>query len=100
MPRVTEESMAGFIKTLAPGQSYSRSRRFPLDGTAALDIPANLAKLRALVNNAVARMRREDEGTSYRVESAAAMTTDYKAIICTVCVTRMVEGEDTDTDDI
>ena len=94
MPRVSEETIMGQIRALDPGQSFSRSARLDLGGCAP-DVGKALAKLRNLLNQAVARVRKEDVGSYFRVESTSGLTSDNKAVIATVCVTKMAD----DTDD-
>ncbi len=100
MARVTEESLIGQIRTLSPGQSFSRSARIALTDADQKAVTAALSRLRNLVNQAVGRLRREDDGSNFRVESAAGFTDDKQAIIATVAVTNMADrNADDDEDD-
>lgn len=99
MARVTEDSLIGQIRTLDPGQSFSRSRRIDLADKNRLTTAEALQKLRNLVNQAVGRLRKEEAGSNFRVESVVGITDDKKALIATVAVTRF-EGEDDEEQDI
>ncbi len=99
MARVTEESLAGSIRGLDAGQSFSRSRRIDLTDKNRPTVAESLAKLRNLVNQAVGRIRKEDPGSNFRVESVVGITDDKKAMIATVAVTRFDgAGDDEETD--
>lgn len=100
MARVTEETLAGSIRGLDPGQSFSRSRRIDLTDKARPTVAEALSKLRNLVNQAVGRIRKEDAGSNFRVESVVGVTDDKKAMIATVCVTRFEGPDDTEEVDI
>lgn len=99
MARVTEDSIAGQIRALDPGQSFSRTRRIDLKDKDRLTTADALAKLRNLVNQAVGRIRKEDAGSNFRVESVVGITDDKRALLATVAVTRF-EGEDDEEADI
>lgn len=92
MPRPSEETIMGQIRALDPGMSFSRSTRISLEQCPAADVGKALAKLRNLLNQAVARIRKEDAGSYFRVESVSGITSDNKALIATVAVTRI--GDD------
>lgn len=101
MARVTEETLTGQIRSLNPGQSFSRTKRLAVDGSDDMTPTEALQKLRNLVNQAVGRIRKEDPGSTFRVESATGLTSGHEAILCTVAVTRFAEGdEDGDEVDI
>jgi hypothetical protein len=99
MARVTEDSLIGQIRGLDPGQSFSRSKRIDLADKSRLTTAEALQKLRNLVNQAVGRLRKEEPGSNFRVESVVGITDDKRALITTVAVTRF-EGEDDEEQDI
>ncbi len=99
MARVTEETIIGQIRALDAGQSFSRTRRIDLKAKDRLTTTDALAKLRNLINQAVGRLRKEEPGSNFRVESGVAITDDKKALLATVAVTRF-EGEDEEERDI
>ncbi len=92
-----EESMAGQIRALAPGQSFSRTTRIDLDDKKRLTTADALAKLRNLVNQAVGRVRTAT-GSNFRVESTVGVTDDKRALLATVAATRMDGEGDEETD--
>lgn len=97
MARMTEDTLMGQIRSLDPGQSYSRTKRLDLADKERLTPAEALAKLRNLVNQAVGRLRKEEPGSYFRVESGSAITADQKAILATVAVTRF-SGDDEEAD--
>lgn len=102
LARVTEESLIGQIRALSPGQSFSRSSRIDMTAKSQPTVNEALQKLRNLVNQAVGRLRKEQPGSNFRVESASGLTSDNKAILCTVAVTNMADrapGQVDDEDD-
>lgn len=98
MARVTEESLMGQIRGLDPGQSFSRTKRIDLTDKNRLTVTEALQKLRNLVNQAVGRLRKEEPGSNFRVESTSGLTSDNKAILATVAVTRFDGPDDEETD--
>lgn len=99
MARVqSEESMAGQIRALSVGQSFSKTKRLDLTEKGRADSTGALAKLRNLLNQAVVRVR-QDTGSNFRVESTVGVTDDKKALLATVAVTRL-DGEDEEEADI
>lgn len=99
MARVTEESVMGQLRGLDPGQSFSRSQRLDLTQSPPPKTSDALQRLRNLMNQAVGRLRKEQPGSNFRVESAVGITDDKKALLATVAVTRF-EGEDDEETDI
>lgn len=93
-----EESLAGQIRALDVGESFSRTKRLDLTDKTRPTTTEALAKLRNVVNQAVGRIRK-DGGSNFRVESAVAITDDKAALLATVAVTRM-DGEDDEESDI
>lgn len=98
MARITEETLAGQIRALGIGQSFSRTRRIDLTGEARQTTAEVLAKLRNLLNQAVGRIRKEEAGSNFRVESTVGITDDKKALLATVAVTRFDGSDDEETD--
>lgn len=97
----TEESLAGQIRGLAIGQSVSRTARVDLQSKKAANSGNSLAKLRNLMNQAVGRIRKDQPGSNFRVESAVAITDDKKALLATVAVTLLdgpAEADDEEAD--
>lgn len=94
----SEESLAGQIRALDAGESFSRTRRLTIEEADQGATTAALAKLRNVVNQAVGRIRK-DGGSNFRVESTVGITDDKQALLCTVAVTRM-DGEDDEEQDI
>ena len=89
------ESIAGAIKALDIGQTFSRTVRVAV-GDKRANVNEALAALRNSTNQAVSKIRKATE-RAFRVESAPALTDDRAAVLCTVAVTRM-ESEDEDVD--
>lgn len=98
MARFNEDSVANQIRQLAVGQSFSRSRRLSLITPEPVDAGKALNKLRNSINQVVGRLRREDPGSYFRVESVTATTSDHRAVICTAVVTKLDEDEAEETD--
>lgn len=92
-----EDSMAGQIRALAPGQSFSRTTRIDLKDKQRSTTADALAKLRNLVNQAVGRVRTAS-GSNFRVESTVGVTDDKLALLATVAATRMDDGDDEESD--
>jgi len=101
MARATAESVLGQIRHLSHEQSFSRTKRIPMDSDK-IDTLETLRKLRSLVNQAVGRIRLETRGSDFRVDSGIAITSDQSALLCTVAVTRFDHdgGIPVDDDDI
>lgn len=93
MARVTADSLIGQVRALSPGQSFSRSSRIDLASKDRLTTAEALQRLRNLVNQAVGRIRKEEPGSNFRVESVVGVTDDKKAVIATVAVTNMADGK-------
>lgn len=92
-----EESLSVSLLALKVGNSASRSHRIALEDSEGTRVDDVLAKLRNRMNNAVGRLRANYDGTNFRVESVAALTSDKAAIIATVVATRLsgeVEGDE------
>lgn len=100
MARITEETMAGQIRSLSVGQVFSRSARLDLTDTDRVPTTDALRKLRNLVNQAVGRVRKENPGSSFRVESVVGLTDDKQVHIATVAVTCFDSANANDDEDI
>lgn len=100
MARPNEDSVMNQIRTLSPGQSFSRSQRIDMTAKRPPASKDVLQTLRNSMNQAVGRLRKEEPGSNFRVESVAAFTADQSAVICTVAATRFEGGanEDEETD--
>lgn len=96
MARVTEDTIMAQIRSLTPGQSFSRSKRLALEDRNRDTTAEALIKLRNLVNQSVGRARKDEGGSNFRVESVVGVTDDKKALICTVAVTRMGTAAEAD----
>jgi hypothetical protein len=94
-----EASLAEQITDLPIGESIAKCLRFPMADLAEDGIKDGLAKLRSGLNQTVSRIRKRT-GQEYRVESGTMLTDDQEAIIATVCVTRMGDGEGGAEDDL
>lgn len=99
MARISEETIAGQVRGLAVGQSYSRTKRISLIEGNEIDLSKVLLNLRNSVNQVVGRTRNEFPDNIYRVESAAGICADGRAILATVAVTRLATDDDSDEDD-
>jgi hypothetical protein len=95
MATKAQDTLAGQIKTLKVGASISRTARIDLSAKGRTRGNENLAVLRNQINQAVGRIRKEQPDSSFRVESAIAVTDDKKALLATVAVTK-IEGIDTE----
>ncbi len=95
----TEASLAEQITDLPVGESIAKCQRFPIADVREDGIKEGLSKLRSGLNQTVSRIRKRT-GQEYRVESGTMLTDDQEAIIATVCVTRMGEGEGDADDDL
>ncbi len=80
---------AGQIAALKPGESYSISKRIPLNGRQA-DVETRKARkyLKNRISPAVARAR-EQTGHAYTTETTVGPTYDYGALIVSAVVTRL-----------
>lgn len=88
MARPSEDSVMNQIRSLDNGQSFSRSQRIATVGKRSVDTKTVLQTLRNSMNQAVGRLRKEEPGSNFRVESVCAFTPDHTAAICTVVATR------------
>lgn len=95
---VRTETLAGQIKGLKRNESISRSQRLAVEDSGPTAVTDALAKLRNQLNQAVGRIRKNDEGSNFRVESAVGVTDDKKALLATVAVTRL-DGEEASDDE-
>lgn len=95
----TEASLAEQITDLPVGESIAKCQRFPMSDVREDGIKEGLGKLRSGLNQTVSRIRKRT-GQEYRVESGTMLTDDQEAIIATVCVTRMADGEGGTDDDL
>ena len=84
------------VRSLAEGESTSRTKRVPVAGKEARDLNGVLAKLRNVVNQAVSKVRKEIDGSNFRVESGICLTDDKSAHLCVVSVTRFDADEEVD----
>jgi hypothetical protein len=98
MARPSEESVMNQIRSLANGQSFSRSQRISTVGKRSIDTKTVLQGLRNSMNQAVGRLRKEEPGSNFSVESVCAFTADHSAVICTVAATRFFGGMADDED--
>lgn len=99
MARVSENSLMQQIRTLSAGQSFSRSERIDMSVRKPASTKDVLQGLRNSMNQAVGRLRKEEAGSNFRVESVCAFTPDHAAAICTVVATRFdgpADDEDID----
>lgn len=76
------------IRSLGAGESFSRTIRLDPDAKRPLGSKDALQSLRNSINQAVGRLRKEEPGSNFRVESASAFTQDHTAVLCTVAATR------------
>lgn len=90
-------SMPALVKSLEPGETYSRSKRVEVGSTEARDLNKVLAKLRNIVNQTVSKARAET-GSNFRVESGVCLTDDKAAHIATVAVTRFGDEDEDEVD--
>jgi hypothetical protein len=89
-------SFPSLVKALTEGESTSRLRRVDVGTKEARDLNAVLGKLRNVVNQAVSKVRRDVEGSNFRVESGICLTDDRSAHLCVVSVTRFDADEEVD----
>jgi hypothetical protein len=76
------------LRRLNKGRSLSVTERYDLTKIPAEGVTENLARIRRTINAQVSRIR-DQHGSNFRVESAAALTNDKDAILATVAVTRI-----------
>lgn len=83
-------SMSEQIDTLEVGRSIAVAERHALNGmTDCTDIQESLKRQRSNMASYVARITREKDDRSFRVESGCYMTDDKVAIIACVTITRL-----------
>jgi len=75
------------LRALERGESLAKAERFDIGTPEAKDINETLQRLRRTVNAATSRIRAD--GSNFRVESGALITSDNEAIIAVVTVTRL-----------
>lgn len=98
-PTRTEATLAEQVTDLPHGESLAKCQRFAIADLTEDGVKEGLGKLRSTINQAVSRVRKRT-GQEYRVESGTMLTDDQEAIIATVCVTRMGDGEGGGDDDL
>lgn len=97
MASKTDRSLTvpALVKGLAPGETFSKSRRVEVGSKEAKNLNGVLAKLRNVTNQAVSKIRSET-GSNFRVESGICLTDDKSAHLATVAVTRMDDEDEVD----
>lgn len=77
------------LRRLKKGESLSKVERVPLVEVCDDNINERLARMRRTINAQVSRIRDRDNGSDFRVESAATLTNDNEAMLAVVAVTRV-----------
>lgn len=76
------------LRQLQIGKSLSVVERYSVTDIPLEGINEVLARMRRTINAAVSRVRDKEEGSNFRVESAATMTNDNQAVLAIVAVSR------------
>lgn len=77
------------LRSLKKGKSLSVTERYPIDDLPLEGVTDALKRMRRTINAQVSRIRDAENGSNFRVESAATMTNDNEAILAVVAITRI-----------
>ncbi len=98
MASATPNSPTLAVRALAVSESFSLTKRYPIEDAATVDARKEMKQLRNILNQAASR-NKADTGSNFRVESGAIITDDRSALILMACVTRMTPGDVAPSDD-